>query len=117
MVEKFLRDLKSENYDFESFWTVEFEVEFKKKIKGRKDVEEKFRRRRDVAKIGMENFYVLLASVSSENALMVTQDGFHNMFPANLKRGNMIFSILMATGNVKKDQAQEISDLRYVFAS
>ena len=113
LVQKLMADFSENGYEFEKFSAVEFQVEFKNKITGSKNIDEKFRRKKEVTKISMENFYVLLAAVSSENALMVTQDGFHNMFPANLKRGNMIFSILMATGNVKKAQAQEIADLRY----
>ena len=42
----------SENgYEFENFSAVEFEVEFKNKITGSKNIDEKFRRKKEVTKI------------------------------------------------------------------
>ena len=57
---------------------------------------------------------MILGACLFDEALLVSNDNFEDLFPHNLKRGTIgKYSLLMSTAKAKKEDAEVISRLRY----
>ena len=67
-----------------------------------------------VQKIAFDDFFTVLGACLFDEALLVSNDNFEDLFPHNLKRGKIgKYSILMSSAKAKKEDAEVIQRLRF----
>ncbi|CAG5102441.1 Oidioi.mRNA.OKI2018_I69.chr1.g302.t1.cds [Oikopleura dioica] len=60
-----------------------------------------------------DDFFALLAASLFENALLISEDKFQNIFPYHLKRGYLEpYSAFMSSARAKRDEAEKIENAR-----